>query len=404
MTRPTWAEISRGNLLSNFAYLRSLAPDDAEMLSVVKADAYGHGLSLCAPIVANAGALWLGVTSVEEGVQARALCDDIGKTPRILIMGGIWRGEAEALFEHRLTPVIWEDYHLDLIEAAAHKFSEQSIGVHLEIDTGMSRQGIQAPVTVTNSDTAQLATMLLRFHAASPLRLEGVMTHFSAPEDAESNATRDQLGRLESALSKVIASGLSPRWLHAGNSATLIRGGTAITRLQSLADSLGAKLMLRPGLSLYGYVPRFSPRGTALEHEAASACKPVLSWKTRVISLRTIAAGESVGYNSTFRAGRATRLALLPVGYGDGLNRRLSNRGHMLIRGVQVPIVGRISMDQTMIDVTDVSGVEIGDEVVILGQQGEIGISAYDYADLAETIPWEVLCDIGVRVPRVLVD
>jgi len=169
---------------------------------------------------------------------------------------------------------------------------------------------------------------------------------------------------------------------------------------------MGARLMLRPGLSLYGYAPRFAGAGppVAPADRLSAKLRPVLSWKTRIASLRTIEAGESAGYNSTFRAVRPTRLGLLPMGYADGLNRLLSNRGSVLVHGKRAPIAGRISMDQTVLDVTDIPAVEIGDEAVIIGSQGEDSITAYELADLAGTIPYEVLCAVAARVPRVLVD
>jgi alanine racemase len=173
-----------------------------------------------------------------------------------------------------------------------------------------------------------------------------------------------------------------------------------------MAQRHNARLMLRPGLALYGYLPRFVPPLQAPSR--SEGLQPVLAWKTRVVSLRTIAAGESAGYNMTFRASQQTRLALVPVGYADGLNRLLSNRAHVLVRGQRVPIAGRVSMDQTILDVTDVPGVEIGDEVVLIGEQGgERGmtrITAYDLADATGTIPYEVTCAISARIPRVMVD
>lgn len=161
--------------------------------------------------------------------------------------------------------------------------------------------------------------------------------------------------------------------------------------------------MLRPGLALYGYAPRFAPPGTAAD-DSARILKPVLAWKTRVISTRVIPQGETVSYNETFRAERSTKLALLDAGYADGLNRRLSNRFSLLVRGEFAPIVGRVCMDQSMLDVTDIRGVGPGDEVVILGGQGSRSIDAYAHADCAGTIPWEVLTDIGHRVHRRLVE
>jgi alanine racemase len=159
--------------------------------------------------------------------------------------------------------------------------------------------------------------------------------------------------------------------------------------------------MLRPGLALYGYAPRYTGTGASA---VANGLQPVLTWKTRVVSLRTIEPGENAGYCATFRAKRKSRLALLPAGYADGFNRLLSNRGEVLVRGHRAPIVGRISMDLTIIDVTDVDAVELGDEVALLGKQGEERITAYELADHVGTIPYEVLCSISARVPRVTID
>jgi alanine racemase len=396
-TRPVWVEISRQNLIANYRELQRLAGNGVEILAVVKANAYGHGMKDCARLLTSAGAEWIGVTSVEEGIEARAACPDA----KILVMSGLWRGEGEAAIEHRLTPVVWEDFHLDLLEAAARRLQwpAQSVPVHLEIDTGMSRQGVPA-------SSALLANVLSRFHAESPLRLDGVATHFSAPEVLDCDDTADQASRFAAAIEQIAAGGLRPAWIHAGNSANLLRGDPFPLELRESAAKLGARLMLRPGLSLYGYAPRFTEAGHAGVPTGLASAKlcPVLSWKSRVTSLRNIAAGESAGYNSTFRAARPTRLALLPMGYADGLNRLLSNRGRVLVRGRHAPIAGRVSMDQTILDVTDIPEVALGDEAVVIGSQGEASISAYDLADLTGTIPYEALCNIAARVPRVLVD
>jgi alanine racemase len=402
-TRPTWVEISRHRLLANYRYLRQLAGNSADLLAVVKADAYGHGLEHCGPVLASAGADWLGVTSVEEGIHARALC---GALPRILIISGLWRGEAARSIEHSLTPVVWEHFHLDELEAAAAErgLGPQSVPVHLELDTGMARQGIAAPLAGSASpkEASELARLLARFHPHSVLRLEGVMTHFSAAECLDSVVFRQQMARLSTALEMISAAGLTFKWLHAGASATLL-GGQDLAPMLALAKKNGARLMLRPGLALYGYAPRFAPPGTVAD-EAATHLQPVLEWKTRVVSTRTISAGESVSYNATFRAERTTRLALLAVGYADGLNRALSNRAGFLLRGKRAPVAGRVCMDQCVVDVTDIPGVEAGDEVVLLGTHKLHAMDAYEHADLIGTIPWEVLCDIGPRVPRKLVD
>lgn len=396
-TRPVWVEIARKKLIANYLELRRLAGNTVEVLAVVKANAYGHGMETCARLLAGAGAEWIGVTSVEEGIEARAVCPDA----KILVMSGLWHGEGEAAIEHRLTLVVWEAFHLDLLEAAARRFQlpAQSVPVHLEVDTGMSRQGVQA-------NSALLTSILNRFHAESPLRLDGVATHFSAPEVLDGKDTAEQAALFAAAIEQIAASGLRPAWIHAGNSANLLRADPFPRALKESAAKLGAKLMLRPGLALYGYAPRFTEAGRAAIPSGMASAKlsPVLAWKSRITSLRYIQAGESAGYNSTFRAARPTKLALLPMGYADGLNRLLSNRGTVLVRGHHAPIAGRVSMDQTIVDVTGIPDAAIGDEAVVIGGRGETSISAYDLADLTGTIPYEVLCNIAARVPRVLVD
>jgi alanine racemase len=416
-TRPVWVEIYRHNLIANYVELCAVvrrrlssarvdAQDAPAILAVVKANAYGHGMAECATLLYGAGAQWLGVTSVEEAVRARTTCPGAD----ILVMSGIWDGEADAVIEHRLTPIVWESFHLDLLEAEARRqgLPPQSVGVHLELDTGMSRQGVSL-------HGAALKEILMRFHAGSSLRFDGLATHFSAPEALDSKETDRQRSLFESALALVAAAGLRPKWIHAGNSAIIARG-EQLKPLLKAATLTGAQLMLRPGLSLYGYAPRLTDSPSLIDSwtDAGEAAfpgdldlpklSPVLEWKTRVASLRSIDTGESAGYNSTFRAYRPTRLALLPLGYADGLSRLLSNRGSVLIHGQRAPIAGRVSMDQTIVDVTDLPEVQIGDEVVILGQQGGASITAFELADLAGTIPYEVLCNIAARVPRVLVD
>jgi alanine racemase len=389
-TRPLWAEVSRPRLLANYKRLLSLAGAKADLMPVVKANAYGHDVLACAPLLAAAGAQWLGVTSTEEGAAVRAVCPE----PRILLMSGIFDGEADAAIDLGLTPVVWEAWQVDLLEEAAARrgLRAGSVAVHLEIDTGMSRQGVRV------ADTPEL---LSRFHEESCLRVEGVMTHFSEPEIMSSIRPNPQLASLESALRLMMDRGVRPQWLHAGNSSTLVAGQDREV-LMKMASGLGARLMVRPGLALYGYLDRLTLDGLSWDGDEEFA--PVLAWKTRVTSLRTLRTGEAVGYGRTFVAERETRLALLPVGYADGFNRLLSNRGHVLVSGQEAPIAGRVSMDQTVVDVTGIPGVAVGDEVVLLGSQGEHTIDAWDLADLTETIPWEVLCAISSRVPRVMVD
>ncbi len=386
--RPCWVEIATQSLQDNYRFLLSLAAGNAEVLATVKADAYGHSLSLCAPAAVRAGARWLGVTSVEEAVEARALCPQA----RILIMSGCFPGEGAAALQHRLTPVAWEPWQLDELETAARAAGVQpgSVPVHLEIDTGMSRQGVSPD---------GLGALLTRFTAASPLRIEGVLTHLYAADETDGRATHEQLARLDEALAQIAAAGLHPEWLGAGASATLLNGD-AVT-LAAFARRWGMKAMLRPGLSLYGVAPQFEPGEPPAVAAARQRLKPVLTWKTRVVGVRAVPAGAVVGYNGTFVATEPMRLALLPVGYADGLDRRLGNRFSLLVRGQPAPLVGRISMDLAVLDITEIDGVEAGDEVVILGSQGAETISAFDHADATGTIPWEVFTRIGARVRRI---
>lgn len=365
-----------------------MAAPHAELLAIVKANAYGHSLALCAPAVVRAGARWLGVTSVEEGAEARAVCPQA----RILVIGGVFPGQATELLQHHLTAVVWELAQLDELESAARAAGAPagSLAVHLEIDTGMSRQGVALE---------DLTPVLARFAPGSPLRLEGVMTHLFAADESDGRVTDAQLALLDKALARIGAAGLLPDWLNVGNSAALVSGQAAA--IAALANSHGMRAMLRPGLALYGLVPQFAPDEPAAVAAARARLQPVLSWKTRVVSVRAIPAGAVVGYNGTFVAMEQMSVALITAGYADGLDRQLGNRFSLLVRGERAPLAGRVSMDQAVIDVTDIPCVEPGDEVTILGAQGNQSISAFDHAEAAGTIPWEVFTRIGARVRRV---
>jgi alanine racemase len=404
-TRPCWVEIRTRALEENFRFLASLASPHAELLAIVKANAYGHSLALCAPVVFRAGAKWLGVTSVEEGIVTRALCPDA----RVLIIGGVFPGQAAAAIQFQLTPVAWEPWQLDELLAAARAAGAQpgSVPIHLEIDTGMSRQGV---------GPNDLAAIFARFGPGSPLRLEAVMTHLFAADEADGEATQEQLARLDESLGRISGAGLFAEWLNVGASATLLAGQAAT--VADLAARHGMKAMLRPGLTLYGVIPKFDPAFGASDEStslaeptslaaARAALEPVLTWKASVATVRSVLAGATVGYNATFIATEPMRLALVSAGYGDGLTRSFGNRFSLLVRGQCAPLVGRISMDQIVLDVTEIPNVAPGDEVVILGAQGsESGnetITAFDHAEAAGTIPWEIFTRITARVPRIAV-
>jgi alanine racemase len=393
-TRPCWVEIRTQSLQHNYRFLQSLAPPDVELLAIVKADAYGHSLAICAPAFVSAGARSIAVTSVEEGVAARALCPNT----RIIVLAGIFPGQGAAIVEHGLTAVVWEPAQIDILEAAARAANLRAgaLPVHLEIDTGMSRQG-------ANLDA--LPPLLARFSPEAPLKLEGITTHLFAADEADGQATHAQLAQLQQALACVEAAGLYPDWLSAGSSPTLVGGMS--DAIVAIAARHGMKAMLRPGLAIYGVAPRFSPPFEPAEPSslvaAHSQLQPALTWKTSVMSVRTIPAGAVIGYNGTFVATEPMRLALIAAGYADGLDRSLGNRFNLLVKGERAPLVGRISMDHAVLDVTEIPGVEAGDEVVILGSQGAETVSAYDHADATETIPWEVFTRISARVRRIAV-
>lgn len=393
--RPCWVEVSTRNLEDNFRFLaNSAAPVD--LLAIVKADAYGHGLAHCAPAAVRAGARWLGVTSVEEGVAARGLCPDA----EILVIGGPFAGQSELVIANRLTAVVWEHWQIDALELAARAASADTLPVHLELDTGMSRQGVWLEsLDAILARFASISDSTLRLDGA--LRLEGLMSHLYAADESDGIATREQFLLLERMVERVFAAGLRPAWLHVGNSAAVMAGEALETLRSLLCERFCMKPMARPGLALYGLAPEFEPKQPARVTELHPKLKPVLQWKTQVVGVRAVAPGQAVGYNGTFVATEPMRVALLAVGYADGLKRALSNRGHVLIGGQCAPIVGRISMDQTVVDVTEIGDIAPGDEVVLLGQQGMASVTAEQHAAWAGTIPWEVFTSISPRVYRV---
>lgn len=391
--RPCWVEISTQAFELNYRYLKSLVPAGVELLAVVKSDAYGHSLALCAPAAVAAGAQWLGVTSVDEAMSARKRCPKA----RLLVMSGAFPGQGSAVIEHKLTPVVWELWQIKELDNAARTAGvpAQGLAVHLEIDTGMSRQGVGMD---------RLIEVLARLDPRGPIRLEGVMTHLLAADETDGEVNREQMHRLNQALEfirRVTGDRLKPSLLSVGSSAAMLGG--EVNEIVALAKRWGMQAMVRPGLALYGVTPRFQPDEPPAASLARRSLQRVLSWKTKVMGVRKIPAGTAVGYNGTFVATEPMLLALLPVGYADGLDRLLGNHFSLLVRGEHAPLVGRISMDLAVIDVTEIEGVTAGDEVVILGKQGTATIDAFDHADATQTIPWEVFTRIGARVPRVAV-
>lgn len=393
-TRPNWAEISASALRHNYSLIRAQAEQlNAQAICVIKANAYGHGIAGCARVLSAAGATWLAVTSVDEGIElVRSLRQESNGSsqniPRILILGGLFVAEdARRAIRHQLTPVIFSLQHLHwLAEAAARECSPpEKVRFHLEIDTGMARHGIR------RDDTTQIDAISSLLKEQTSLVPEAVLTHFASPDEPASPQNPQQMQYFTSVVQRLYEEGVRPSLLHAGNSITLF-DGPQTDALMNLAQIFGFQLLLRPGLALYGYgVPN-------------AGLQQVLTWKTRITGVRRLQAGDAVSYNATFHSMRASTIATLAVGYADGYNRLLSNRGTVLIRGERAPVVGRVTMDQTMVDISNIEGAVIGDEAVLLGAQGDFNISAVQLAALAGTIPWEILCSINPRVHRIFTD
>jgi alanine racemase len=346
---------------------------------VVKADGYGHGAVECARALEAEGAKWLGVTNAAEGLALR----DAGTEARILLMTGIWKGEEDGIVARNLTPTIWEPWHIELLEGAARKrqadLPARRLAVHLKLETGMNRLG--APKEA-------LPSLCEMFAACKHLTLEGVSTHFASAEVLDSEDAVRQMKRFEEGLEILRNYGLRPRLIHMGNSAAM----------SARPDTW--KTMVRPGIALYGYSLAFT-RGGAPAAVAELPLRPVLSWKTRVLTVKEVAAGQAVGYMGTFVTKAPGRIAVLPVGYADGYPRLLSNRARVIVGGEYAPVVGRVSMDLTIVDVSHIRDVKVGDEVVLIGQSAGKSVDAVELARLCETVPYEILCGLSQRVPRV---
>jgi alanine racemase len=377
----SWIEISLTALRHNFRTILSYVRPDATVCAIVKSDAYGHGASACSTALQQEGAKWFGVTTCDEGVDLRKQ----GITGQILLLEGVWRGEEEEVVQQALTPAVWNWNHLELLENAAEKLKPASpIPIHLKVNTGMNRLGV---------DLDELPQMLDTIQSARHLRLEGLFSHFGSAEVANEPHNDNQLKRFEQALQMTETFGLNPSFRHMTNSAAIITQPKAWFNL------------VRPGISLYGYYLPFTSVITGRTDPSLELpVKPVLSWKTRVLQIRQVEAGQPVGYSSGYVTEFPTKVAVLAVGYADGLNRQLSSRGRVIIRDDYAAIIGNVSMNLTAIDVTGVPGVEVGDEVTIIGESAKRRISAWEHANLAGTVPYETLCAISNRLPKKYVD
>ncbi len=396
--RPVWAEVDLGALAENFRAIRKFVNPPEEkrksprkILCIVKGNGYGHGGPQVAKALEKAGSDWFGVTCTEEGIAVR----EAGVRKPVLVLTSFSPGEESRLIEHNLTAVVHRCEQLKQLDRAAAQFLSKKgakrsganggkrVSFHLKMDTGMNRLGI-AP-----SDVDCFAGQLAK---CKHLELGGVFTHFASSEVLTNTRvgeqTRQQEERFHSALDRLRALGIDPGIVHLANSAAIA------TRPETWAD------MVRPGAILYGYHPGYDPVELRPQIEAKLPLKPVMSLRTRIINVRSIPEGAGVGYNETFIAKRPTRIAVLAAGYGDGIHRSLGNRGSVLVRGTLAPLVGIISMDVTMIDVTDVPGAEIGDVVTIYGSDGEHVRPANVIARSIGTVTSDLLCAVSQRVPR----
>jgi alanine racemase len=349
---------------------------DVTICAVVKCDAYGHGAQDCALTLEQEGAEWFGVTSTDEGVILR----ESGIRGRLLVMCGVYRGEEEDALRHSLTPAVFRLQDAEaLATAATRQRLTAPVAIHLKIDTGMARLGLPL---------ADLESFAQGVKRLPQIELEGVFSHLASSEVLDDEATQQQIGRFAAALQTLASHGLHPRLRHLANTSA------AIERPDTWHN------FVRPGLALYGYEQQPCHRDGSPATAPLLALRPVLAWKTHVIAIRDVPAGQALGYNGAYETPAPARIATVSVGYGDGLSRRLFGNGEVLLRGQRAPMRGRISMDLTLIDVTHIAGVAIGDEVTLIGRSGAEEITANDLARWEGTVVYETLCNLTKRVPR----
>jgi alanine racemase len=375
-TRPTWAEVSLSTLRQNFRTVQKHVGAKVTVCAVVKADAYGHGAVECSRALEAEGARWLGVTSLDEAIPLR----EAGLRSNILLMTGFWRGEESEIIRLGLTPTVWEPWHIEALDKAAAGLGEAKQAVHLKVDTGMGRLGVSLD---------GLPAVLTALKSARHLVLEGFSTHLASSEIMDAPSVAEQERKFDEARRMVRGAGMEPTFVHVANT------GAVISRRETWNS------MVRPGVALYGYYLPFQRAGREVSGGTLRLpVKPILTWKTRILSLRDFAADQPLGYGATYITKAPAHVAVLPVGYADGYNRQLSNRGRVIVRDHYAPILGSISMDLTLVDVTGIPGVGVGDEVILLGMSDGLSVDAIEHARLANSSAYEILCNISKRVPR----
>jgi alanine racemase len=365
--RPTWADIDAAAFRRNVIRIAGRLPAGSRLIAVMKADAYGHGAAQLAKQCSPEHVAMIAVVMLEEALELRRA----GIALPMLVLGPLNAKQIALAVDNEITVGIPGPEQL---EAAASVARERDVHVHLKIDSGMGRMGIVE---------AEFARVVELIESAPKLKIDAMYTHFADSGDPENPATAEQIARFDTLVATLRAAGLSAPLHHRANSAATVRG------------LVRAGEYVRTGLSLYGAEPL---------DVGESRLDPVMRWRTEVVRLKDLPPGHGVGYGLTFRTRRPSRIATLPVGYADGYSRALSNKGDVLIRGRRAPVVGRVSMDLLTVDLTDIPGAAVGDEVILMGRQGDDEISAEEIAAKTGTIPWEVLCGVSARVPRVYRD
>lgn len=368
--RPTVAEVNLRALAFNYHQIKKRLPKGTGILAVVKADAYGHGALPVSRSLEKLGVEYLGVAIPEEGIELRR--EGI-RTP-ILILGGIYPGDADEIIKYSLTPVVFDFDSLKELSRAGEKRGKK-VKVHLKVDTGMGRLGVPFP---------EFPKFLKKVRRFSHIEVEGLLSHFALIDEGE-GYTQGQWEKFQKAISLLKEAGFSCRYFHMANSGIL-------TLFPDFSGNL-----VRPGIMLYGSYP-------SLKFQDLIQLKPVMTLKTRIHFLKSVPEGSKIGYGGTFVTKKESLIATIPIGYADGYSLQLSNQGEVLVRERRAPIVGRVCMDFTMVDVTEIPKVSCGDEVVLIGKQGQEQITTEEIAEKIDSIPYEVLCLIGKRVPRIYIE
>lgn len=383
---PVWAEVSHAALLRNLDVIRRHVGEQRKVMAIVKADAYGHGMVAVARTLERAGVEYFGVTSTLEGAALR----ESGIRRPLLLLTGLWPGEEANVLRAGLTPTVTDVWQLALLDRAAGKLLRSKkprkrdgrCAFHLKVDTGMNRLGVLP---------SDIAKFIAAYADCRHLRLEGVFTHFAQAEVFTNQATEEQQRLLEGALAALRAAGIDPGLAHLANSAAIA------SRPATWAD------MVRPGALLYGYHQWYVPPEKRGEMQKKLPLRPVMSLRARVLSVKDVAAGSGVGYNARFVAERASRVAVLGAGYAEGVLRLLTNRGKVIVRGRCAPLVGVVSMDVAMADVTAIPEVQPGDIATFVGADPSGGDCVLDASDIAHdigTVTSDLLCAINPRVPH----